>query len=184
MYLDPELDKAARTSLAQYRTRTGGGRKEQRMGYLYKQKSRDGTPGRIWWAKYYVNGRPVRESTGTNKEMEARRFLKAQEGHVATGQSILPRADRIRYEEVARDLRGYYAATGSRDVAEAEFRLAHLDRHFAGWRIAGIGAVEVNAYVVARQRAGAANGTINRELATLTARGEGGGLHQVSTTVG
>jgi len=23
--------------------------------------------GRIWWAKYYVNGRPVGESTGTEK---------------------------------------------------------------------------------------------------------------------
>ena len=35
--------------------------------------------------KYYANGRAVRESTGTAKEQEARRFLKAREGLVATG---------------------------------------------------------------------------------------------------
>jgi hypothetical protein len=31
--------------------------------------------GEIWWVKYYENGRPRRESTGTTKETEARRFL-------------------------------------------------------------------------------------------------------------
>ena len=39
------------------------------MGSLYR-------PGSIWWVKYYRNGRPLRESTGTSKETEARRFLK------------------------------------------------------------------------------------------------------------
>jgi len=28
----------------------------------------------VWWVKYYVNGEPVRESTSTEKETEARRF--------------------------------------------------------------------------------------------------------------
>ena len=60
------------------------------MGCLYKQKS-----SRVWWVKYYVNGRPIRESTGTDKESEGRRFLKDREGRVATGQPILPRVDRI-----------------------------------------------------------------------------------------
>ena len=30
------------------------------MGPLYQQKGRDGTPGRIWWVKWYQHGRPVR----------------------------------------------------------------------------------------------------------------------------
>jgi len=59
-----------------------------------------------------VNGRAVRESTGTEKRTEAERFMKAREGCAATGQPILPRADRIRYEEVAQDLRAYYQTTG------------------------------------------------------------------------
>lgn len=64
--------------------------------------------GKVWWVKYYVNGRAVRESAGTEKETEARRFLKAKEGRAATGQPILPRADRVRYEEATKDLRQHY----------------------------------------------------------------------------
>lgn len=56
------------------------------MGYLYKQKhppkgktyaeaKADGTlhESSVWWVKYYDNGRPVRESTGSEKETEAKR---------------------------------------------------------------------------------------------------------------
>ncbi len=138
-----------------------------RMGYLYKQKGRDGRPGRIWWIKYYVNGRPVRESTGTEKGSEAKRILKERLGRVATGQPILPRADRVRYEEVVQDLRQHYETTGRRDLEEADYRLQNLKSFFAGKRIVSIGPADVTAYVGRRQAEGAANGTINRELATL-----------------
>jgi integrase len=143
------------------------------MGYLYrpKLKKRPGeTEARessVWWAKYYVNGRPVRESTGAAKETEARRFLKEREGRAATGAPILPRADRIRYEQIRADLREHYQATGRRNLRETDFRLAHLDRFFAGRRVSAIGTTDITAYVVRRQATGAANGTINRELATL-----------------
>ena len=53
------------------------------MGSLYQQKSRDGTPGRIWWVKWYQHGRPVRESTGTTDRKQAEKFLKTREGRVA-----------------------------------------------------------------------------------------------------
>jgi hypothetical protein len=63
------------------------------MGSLYRR-------GNVWWVKYYANGRAIRESTGTEKETEARRFMKEREGWVAIGQPILRRSDRICYEEV------------------------------------------------------------------------------------
>src|SRR2546426_1956806 len=109
------------------------------MGSLYRPKLKSGKPSTIWWVKYYVNGRSVRESTGHEKETEARRFLKEREGRVATGQPILPRADRIRYEEVAADLKKHYEATGSRDLKEYARRVQHLDRFFTSRRIAAIG---------------------------------------------
>ncbi len=130
------------------------------MGYLYQR-------GRIWWVKYYVNGRPVRESTGTVKEKKAEQFLKAREGRVATGQPILPRVDRIRYDEATQDLRQHYQATGRRNLEEAEYRLTHLDAFFMGRRIAAIGPAEATTYVTKRQGEGASNGTVNRELAVL-----------------
>src|SRR2546426_2906888 len=133
------------------------------MGSLYKQ------PGsRIWWMKYHVHGRPVRESAGTADDQEAKRFLKTREGQVAAGQPLLPRLDRVRYEEVVEDLRAHYEATGTRDLKEFRRRVKHLDRFFGGRYVATIGQPEVDAYVVARRRKSAAGGTIRRELGTLT----------------
>jgi hypothetical protein len=137
------------------------------MGSLYQQKGRDGQRSGPWWIKYYVSGVPRRESTGTTNREQARRLLKEREGRVATGQPILPRADRIRYEEVAEDLRKHYEATGSRNLEEAGWRLTHLDAFFTGRRIASLGPTEATASVLKRQGQGAANGTINRELAVL-----------------
>lgn len=51
------------------------------MGYLYRLKLKGGRRSDMWWAKYYVNGRPVRESTGVKADTEtppaeARRFMR------------------------------------------------------------------------------------------------------------
>lgn len=120
--------------------------------------------GKICWAKYYVNGKPVRESTQTEKETEAKRFLKDREGSAVKGQPILPRVERIRYEEAAEDLRTHCKTTGERDLVEAETRLAHLDASFQSRRISAIEGAEISRYIAARQGEGAANGTINWEL--------------------
>ncbi len=121
----------------------------------------------VWWAKYYVNGAPIRESTGTESETEAKRFLKAREGKAADGHTIIPRVDRIRYEEAAEDLRAHYQATGERDLEEVRPRLAHLAAFFRTKRLAAIGPADLTRYIARRQVEGASNGTINRDLAVL-----------------
>lgn len=63
------------------------------MGSLYRR-------GDVWWVKYCVNGQAKRESTGTSKQKDAETFLKQREGDLASGRPILPRTDRVRYEEV------------------------------------------------------------------------------------
>jgi hypothetical protein len=50
------------------------------MGYLYRPKLKSGAPGSILWCQYYVNGRPVRESTGCEREKDARDFVRKREG--------------------------------------------------------------------------------------------------------
>ncbi len=137
------------------------------MGYLYRPKLKNGKPARIWWVKYYVNGNPIRESTGTERETEAKRFLKVREGRVAMGQPVLRRMDRIRYEEAAEDLRKHYRTTGCRSLREAEIRLNHLDRFFRHTRLASIDHATITRYVETRQQAGAGNATINREIGIL-----------------
>jgi hypothetical protein len=49
------------------------------MGYLYQPKLKSGGRSSIWWAKWCVDGRPMRESTGTEKKREAETFLKDRE---------------------------------------------------------------------------------------------------------
>jgi integrase len=80
---------------------------------------------------------------------------------------MLPRADRVRYEEAAEDLRTHYRTTGIRDLAEAGARFKHLDLFFRGRRLADISGATATQYVARRQAEGAANGTINREVGVL-----------------
>src|SRR5713226_6652899 len=114
-------------------------RKEGVMGALYKRKN-------VWWAKYYVAGRPIRESKHTTKQREAERFLKDREGDVAKGMPVLPRADRVRYEEIAEDLRRHYETTGERQLDEADNRLKPLARFFAGRRVVAFDGVLTEQY--------------------------------------
>ena len=137
------------------------------MGYLYRPKLKSGNRASVDWIKYYVNGRPIRESTRTDDKEQAKRHLKQREGAAANGQPVLPRVDRITYQEVAKDLRTHYETTGCRDLDEADGRLAPLKAFFAGHWVARIGPAEAAAYAAKRQAAGAANATIHRELAVL-----------------
>ncbi len=130
------------------------------MGMLYKR-------GKMWWIKYYVNGLPRRESTGTDKERLAEQLLKEREGRAATGQPILPRADRVRVEELLADLRAHYQTTGQRNLREADTRIVPLEHFFTGRRAATISGAILNEYIERRQAAIVANGTINRELSLL-----------------
>jgi integrase len=94
--------------------------------------------------------------------------LGADLGASTTGEPILPRADRLRYEEVAADLRRHYEATGERDLEEYDRRVAHLTHAFSGRRLAQVGQVDVDAYVLRRLAEGVVGSTIRRELGTLT----------------
>ena len=85
------------------------------MGSIYRRRRRDGSYGSVFWVKYYADGRPIRESTGTKDKKQAARFLKGREGRIVLGQPVMPRADRVRYEAIADDLKRYYETTGKRE---------------------------------------------------------------------
>jgi hypothetical protein len=77
---------------------------------------------------------------------------------VANGEPMLPRADRVRYQEAVADLRQHYATTGARGLDESEGRLKHLDAFFTGYRLAAIGPALSRATSAQRQgRADAAD---------------------------
>jgi Phage integrase family len=126
--------------------------------------------GRRYWIQFYVPGesKPRRESARTESPRVAQDLLSLRLGKIAEGKPILRRADRINFDELAADLRLHYQTTGCRNLEEADGRFAHLRRFFQGRRAATIGQPEATAYAAHRQTEGAANGTINRELAILT----------------
>jgi hypothetical protein len=123
----------------------------------------------VFWASYQdASGRRVRESLKTNDRHTAERLLLDKLGRIARGEQLLPRADKIKYDELRGDLIVYYETRETRDLAEARARLKHLDRFFVGRRAVTINPDVVTKYAGERQKAGAANGTVNRELATLS----------------
>ncbi len=135
-------------------------------GMLYQLRRRDGSLAPTWWTKLYVNGRPVRESTGTTDREAAEGVLRDRLARVSHGLPVIRLQD-VRFDELAEDLKAHYTTTGSRDPKEAEKRLKPLCRFFAGWRAAQIDGAAFDRYVAKRQATGTANGTINRERSVL-----------------
>jgi integrase len=132
------------------------------MGMIYKRGE-----SRFYWIKYYRNGQPIRESTGTDKETEAKRILREKEGDIAAGRPVVPHADRVRFEELAEDFLNDYRVNRKRSLDRAERSVKHLTRYFAGWKAINISTPAVRAYIAKRQEEEAENGTINRDLAAL-----------------
>ncbi|MGE5113256.1 MAG: tyrosine-type recombinase/integrase [Acidobacteriaceae bacterium] len=131
------------------------------MGSIYKR-------GRLWWVKYYRNGKPFRESSKSPSRSGARRLLQKREGEIGTGSFLGPTTERVRFEELARDLLNEYQANGRKSLVWARRRIErHLTPFFGGLRAIDITTDRVRAYSVRRQERGASSGTINRELAAL-----------------
>jgi integrase len=131
------------------------------MGQLRKR-------GGVWWIRYYRNGRRFEESARSDKREEAVNLLKRREGAVASGVPISAKIGQLKFDEAAKDLMTEYRVNGRRSLDHLERRLERgLTPWFGGRRMASLTTADVRAYVDQRQAAGAANATINRELAAL-----------------
>jgi len=60
--------------------------------------------GEVFWIQYYRNGKAYRETTGSKKEAEAKRFLQSREGQIAEGRFPGLRVEKICFEELVEDL--------------------------------------------------------------------------------
>jgi integrase len=107
------------------------------------------------------------ESTGTEKETEAKRFLKLREGEVAQGKRVVLRWERLRFEDLAADFLTDYRVNGKRSLDKAQRSVRHLQGYFGGMRAVDITTDKVRTYINTRQESGYANAEINRELAAL-----------------
>jgi integrase len=142
------------------------------MGTIYKQKytKRDGTvkEGRIFWVKFFQNGKPHYESSHSDKESAAKRLLKLREGQVAEGRFPGLKVERVLFDELAQDLVNDYKLNSKRSIDRVEDSLRkHLNPRFSKVRASNISTDMIQKYIVERQAEGATNATINRELSAL-----------------
>jgi integrase len=124
--------------------------------------------GRIWWIRYYRNGRRYEESSGSEKKGAVIDLLKIREGDSARGLPVTPKIGRLRFEEAAADVVTDYRVNGKRTLVDVERRIKnHLTPFFGGRRMANITTAEVRAFIASRQAAKASSAEINRELSIL-----------------
>jgi len=142
------------------------------MGMIYRRKKRDPATGKLeeqgpYWMKYYVEGRPIQESTKVFEKEQAKKILKVKEGEVAAGLYRGPSMDRIRFEDLAALVQQDYQINRRKTVRRITEYQKHLEPYFRKARVSSMTTERINAYIIKRQEQGAANGTINREIGFL-----------------
>ena len=126
--------------------------------------------GAVWWIAYSHRGHEYRESTkttGKKGETLAGKLLKKRLGEIGRGRLIGPQEEKVTFESMAEDLERDYAINGKRSAHTLTQKLKHLRASFALMRAVDLTTDRIRTHVTARQQEGAANATINRELAAL-----------------
>src|SRR5215469_10152803 len=122
----------------------------------------------VWWIKYSRNGKDFRESTHTTNKRKAEALLKQRLAELVTGTFPGLHIERVRIEELAEDFLREYRINHRKSLEDAEARWSlHLRPFFGTLRAVDVSSGVVAKYVDSRQQEGAANATINRELAAL-----------------
>ena len=137
------------------------------MGSAYKR-------GRIWWVKYYRDGKPYRESTDSTRKKDSERLLKKREGAIVEGTFTGLRPEKTTLGELAQDLLNDYSINGKKAEGMVKYYVERLLEHFGRKsRVGHITTDLIRAYVAKRKQQPSstgrppANASINRELAAL-----------------
>ncbi|MBM9514718.1 tyrosine-type recombinase/integrase [Desulfogranum marinum] len=130
------------------------------MGMIYKR-------GNVWWIKYYHNCKSIRESSKSKSKMVAERFLKRREGEVAQGLAPGVVYDKITFDQLAEGIIQDYKINGKKSLVRVEKSVEYLRGFFSRYKAVQVTTPMINEYVLCRLDSGAANATINRELAAL-----------------
>ena len=130
------------------------------MGMIYKR-------GKTYWIKYYQNGKPFFESSKSKKKMVASALLKQREGDISQGKIPGIYFDRVTFDELAEDFLTDYKINKRKSITRAEISVNQLKKRLEGYRVPQITTPKIKDYIEYRLDEGAANSTINRELAAL-----------------
>lgn len=120
----------------------------------------------VYWCRYSIGGKKVRESTGETTQREAVRFLNkrlAERGRGINRRDL----EKVTFAELAALVRADYTKNGRKSLDRLELSISHLEDAFGTWRAVDIGEEAIDRYAADRLGEGAANATVNRELAAL-----------------
>jgi integrase len=138
-------------------------RRRKGMGSIYQRPD-----SAVFWMKYSKNGKPFRESTGTDDRNKAEKKLKVRLCEIMGGTFVGPQAERIKVDELAEDFIREYRINGRKSIDDAT---PGWNRHhkpfFGGMKAIEVTSDHISKYVDERQKANASNATINREVAAL-----------------
>lgn len=155
--------------------------RERGDGSLYQREATG-----YWWLKYYVHGRPVRESSHTRSKTAAKGVLRQRLNAIAAGTFVAPDEKRATYADLVGLVRLDYQNKQRRSADRAERAFTHLagllgaERTVAkdaakgtlavyagGARAHTITTTNVESYKATRIEAKAAPATVDYELAVL-----------------
>jgi integrase len=123
--------------------------------------------GKGWMAQYRrPDGKLQRELV--RSKTEAQRLLRKRIGNRDSGLPVVPYAERTTFEDGVKLIADDFSTSGksSWDDVDRRIRL-HLEPVFRTRRLIGIRSDDAVSYAAARQKAGASNALINRELQIL-----------------
>jgi integrase len=124
--------------------------------------------GQIWWIKFYRNGRPIRESSGSENEADAKRLLKIRQGEVESGKYRNPTATKANVSDLLDLVIADYRIEKKRSTADLISRIEKNIRPKIGSiRVGLFGTAQADRYIQDRRQEKAKDATINRELAIV-----------------
>src|ERR1700730_8277077 len=134
----------------------------------------------IWYLKYYRDGKPVRESSHSEKQKVAEKMLAKRLAEISTGTYIEPADRKVTVDELYSALLADYKNNEMPSLEAAEQRwqrpakegeelpdAGRLKQFFSGFRALAVTTDMLNRYVASCREQGLSNGTINRDLAAL-----------------
>ncbi|MBF0120525.1 MAG: tyrosine-type recombinase/integrase [Desulfobacterales bacterium] len=130
------------------------------MGSIYKR-------GKTYWIKYHHKGKPIRESSESDKKMLASELLKRREGEIAQGKLPSVHFELIKFDDIVRFIIYDYEINNKKSLSDVKRNTNYLKNYFTGKSVNDINSLEIERYIEKRLNDGLSNASINRELASL-----------------
>ena len=130
------------------------------MGRIFRR-------GSVYWIAYHHRGIEHRESSNSENDSQARKLLKKRIGEAVSGHLLAGREERLTFDDLAQTLLTDYQINERRSARSIRLSISHLRHFFGSDRAIDITTDRIKKYVANRQNEGAANASINRELAAL-----------------